>query len=207
MASPASTAFIVCDLQNDVAHPDSEGVNHGPLAESWKARISEIQRKHVLENTRAVLDRVRETAVMVIHVAIQWRPGYPELGTGFQIFDQVKAFGGFVEGTWGAAFHEMVAPVDGEIVIAKRRLSAFYGSDLEMILRMNNITTTVIAGAATVFVVEATAREAADRGFEVVVLEDCVANFDKEEDDFLLQRVLPKFGEVMPSARFLEERL
>ena len=61
------------------------------------------------------------------------------------------------------------------------------------------------AGAATVFVVESTVRDAADRGYDVITLRDCCASFDAEQDAFLLDNVFPMFGRVTTSQEFLAE--
>ena len=71
-----------------------------------------------------------------------------------------------------------IAPRDGEIVIKKHRYSAFYGTDLEIILRGLGVTTVVIAGVSTDNCCHATARDALFRDFRVVVLADATASGD-----------------------------
>ena len=197
MAQTGDVALVIMDLQNDVVHPE------GLFGKAGLAAIA--TKKGVLENTRAVLDRARAAGIRVIHVAHGYRPGHPEVGSGFAIFDQIKASNGMIIGTWGAQFHELVAPVDDEAVVSKSRVSSFFQSDLELLLRLNGIRTVVALGMATNMVVEATVREAADMGFTAIVLEDCCASFDPEEDEFSLKRILPKFARVTNSSAFFEE--
>jgi nicotinamidase-related amidase len=81
-----------------------------------------------------------------------------------------------VLGTWGFAFHDLVQPLPEETVIVKPVVSAFAGSSLDLMLRAQGIDSLAMSGYATNFVVEGTARDAADRGYRVIILEDaCVA--------------------------------
>ena len=96
-----------------------------------------------------------------------------------------------VEGTWGAEIHEAVTPQNGDIVVTKRAVSAFYGSDLAALLATGGIDTLLLCGVATNFVVEGTAREAADRGYNVVIVGDCCASLSQELHDAALTTALP----------------
>ena len=96
-----------------------------------------------------------------------------------------------IEGTWGAAIHSAVTPQEGEPVVTKRGVSAFMASDLEPMLKNKRIGTLLLAGVATNFVVEGTAREASDRGYRVVVVGDCCASVSQEAHDAALTVALP----------------
>ena len=80
----------------------------------------------------------------------------------------------------GSDIHADVAPKDGDIVIMKHRVSAFTGTDLEMILRANEIDTLVLFGIATSGVVLSTLVDAADRDYRLTVIRDCCADTDAE---------------------------
>lgn len=191
------TALVLMDLQNDVVHPE------GLFGKSGLADV--VSETNVLENSRAVLDRARQLRMLVVHVAHQYRSGYPEVGQGMAIFDAIRTADAMTEGSWGAEIHEMVTPVGDEIVIPKRRVSSFYQSDLDLVLRLAGIKTIVSAGVATNMVVEATVREAADRGYANVVIEDCCASFDAEDNEFSLKSIMPRFGRVITAREFLDE--
>ena len=83
-----------------------------------------------------------------------------------------------VEGTPGVAIFPEIAPHAGEIVIPKHRYSAFYGTDLEIILRGLGVTTVVITGVSTDNCCHATARDALFRDYRVVILADATASGD-----------------------------
>ena len=76
-------------------------------------------------------------------------------------------------------------------MVTKRSVSAFAGSDLPNLLSASGITTLLLSGVATNFVVEGTAREAVDRGYSVVVVGDCCASASREVHDAALNNALP----------------
>jgi nicotinamidase-related amidase len=80
----------------------------------------------------------------------------------------------------GTEFHDDVKSEPGEIVIVKRRVSAFYHTDLRIVLSAYNATTIILSGVATNYVVEGTARDAADAGYFVIVAEDCCSTVSED---------------------------
>ena len=104
-----------------------------------------------------------------------------------------------MEGTWGASIHEAVAPREGEPVVTKRSVSAFAGSDLAHLLSASGITTLLLSGVVTNLVVEGTAREAVDRGYNVFIVGDCCASMSQEAHDSSLNTVLPFLATITTS--------
>src|SRR5919109_1589941 len=97
-----------------------------------------------------------------------------------------------------------IDPARAALVVRKRSVSALAGTELDRFLRLRGVRTLVLTGFATNFVVEGTARDAVDRGYEVTVLADCCASFSAEMDDFALQTILPLLGTVTTSAEFVQ---
>ena len=92
----------------------------------------------------------------------------------------------------GCEIHDSVTPPqDGEPVVARRGVSGFYASDLAALLTTGGIDTLLLSGVATNFVVEGTAREAADRGYNVVIVADCCTSASQEIHDAALNTTLP----------------
>ncbi|VVB94389.1 Peroxyureidoacrylate/ureidoacrylate amidohydrolase RutB [uncultured archaeon] len=87
--------------------------------------------------------------------------------------------------------HPAITPEGDDVVVVKRRVSAFSGSDLEIILRAKNIRHLVLAGIATSGVVLSTIREAADKDFQLTVLSDLCADTDPEVHSVLINKVFP----------------
>ena len=79
----------------------------------------------------------------------------------------------------------------GEAVVTKRGVSAFTASDLDQILRTARIGTLLLTGVATNFVVEGTARQACDMGFDTIIVGDCCASVNQEAHDASLTTALP----------------
>ena len=93
--------------------------------------------------------------------------------------------------------HAAVAPKPGEVVITKHRASAFFGTDLDVILRANGIETLLLAGIVTSGVVLSTVRHAADADYRLVVVEDCCADRDPEVHRMLVEKLFARWTTVM----------
>ena len=179
------TAYLVMDFQNDIVDPKG--------AIGAQGMAAQVREKGAIENTAKALAAARRNGALVVHVGVAFRPGHPEIGPGVPLFQGIKEAGALLEGSWGADFHPQLKPADGEIVVIKRGVSAFAGTDLGAMFRSRGITTLVLAGIATNFVIEGTARHAVDEGYQVVVLSDCCASFDDDMHGFALQ-ILSQLG-------------
>ena len=177
------TALLVMDFENDIVHENGAFKDFGFAAM--------VKQNDVLAKSARLLDAARHSGVKVIYVIIKYRPGYPERPGNSGLFAGTIQANAIVDGTWGAEIHEAVAPQDGEPVVTKRGVSAFYGSDLAALLATGGINTLLLSGVATNFVVEGTAREAADQGYNVVIVGDCCASASQEAHDAALNTTLP----------------
>ncbi len=153
----------------------------------------------LLQRAASVLDAARRAGVPVVHVVVQFRPGYPEVGAR-GTFKAIKDAGRLKEGTEGAAIHPAVAPRPGEVVVTKRRVGAFAGSDLEYVLRGLGRDHLVLLGIATSGVVLTTVRWAADLDYTMNVVSDCCADRDEEVHRVLLTKVLARQAPIMTAA-------
>ncbi|MDB5184699.1 MAG: sle [Candidatus Saccharibacteria bacterium] len=107
------------------------------------------------------------------------------------------------------AIHAEVAPEPGDIVVRKTRVGPFTTTDLDRQLHDRQIDTLILAGVSTSGVVLSTVREAADRDYQVFVLEDGSADSDQAVHDMLIQRVFPRQARVISVAdlpQLLESR-
>jgi nicotinamidase-related amidase len=193
---PTRVALLAMDFQNYGVHPEGYWAAHGEP--DWPA----IARPAV-DNTARVLAAARRHRVLVIHVGVVWRPGSPEMNTTAPLF--ARALDRSVEGTWGAAFYAPVAPAPGELVVHKRGVSALAGTELDRLFRLKDVNTLVLTGVATQFAVEGTAREAVDRGYRVVVLEDCCASRIREVHRFSVDVILRSLCTVTTAERFIRD--
>ncbi len=164
---PSATAFIVVDMQNDFVAPGA------PMEiAAGRAMAPTLQR---------ALACCREHGIPVIYTAHVHRAGGCDLGR-FADADNgrsdvlLREGMALIEGTPGADIFPEIAPHAGEIVISKHRYSAFFGTDLEIILRGLGVSIVAIAGVSTDNCCHATARDALFRDFRVVVLADATAS-------------------------------
>jgi nicotinamidase-related amidase len=91
-----------------------------------------------------------------------------------------------------------------DIVIAKRQWGAFYGTQLDLQLRRRGIRTIVIGGIATNFGVESTARDAFERGYALVFVEDAMAGLSSEAHSFAINTIFPRIGRVRSTEEVLK---
>jgi nicotinamidase-related amidase len=156
----------------------------------------------LLQRAQAVLAAVRASRVLVIHVVVGFRPGHPEISPRNASFSVAKKAGRFVAGDPDAEIHPAVRPESGEIIVTKRRVSAFSGSDLELVLRAKGIETLALMGIATSGVVLSTVRHAADSDYGLVVLSDCCGDRDPEVHRCLMEKVFPRQATVVTGEEF-----
>jgi nicotinamidase-related amidase len=158
-----------------------------------------------LVRVASVLNHARATGMTVIHIQVGFRPGLPEISSRNALFGAVKSSVQhqrlFREPL--GAIPDTIAPQDNEIVITKHRISAFAGTDLDMILRANDIDTLVLYGIATSGVVLSTLIDAADADYRLAVIADCCADLDSTLHDCLIQRFFPARGSVLSSEGFI----
>ncbi|MFC1944704.1 cysteine hydrolase [Chloroflexota bacterium] len=161
------------------------------------------QERNVIQKVKAVLNGARQARLPVIHVVIQFREGYPEVSSRNRMFSGVMQMGLFLTKHEDTMIEESLGPLEGDIVISRPRVNAFYGSDLQTVLTSKGIDTIILMGLATNWVVEGTARYAADADYRVIVLEDCCAGISVEAHNFSIANVFNTIAEVSTSEEFL----
>jgi nicotinamidase-related amidase len=169
-AMVSRTAVLALHYQNDVLHADGRirvGVAAGdPL------------RERVVDAAARLLQESRARNLPIVHVRIAFRPDYADCPRNIPIFRETVALGAVREGDWGSEFLAPLAPLpsEREFVVTHTRISSFAGTTVEQTLRTLGATRLVVAGVATHSVVESTVRDAADRGYDVVVAADACAS-------------------------------
>ena len=140
----------------------------------------------------------------IIHIRTGFRAGYSDLHPRNPSFARVVPKSTYAEHDQEAQFHPLVQPQTGDLVITKRRVSAFTGSELELLLRSLGTEQVVVVGLITSGAVLSTVRQAADLDFGVTVLRDLC--FDREEDvhQMLMEKVFSRQARVVDSEVWLE---
>jgi nicotinamidase-related amidase len=132
--------------------------------------------------------QARAARIPVIYAVVGFRPGGPEISRRNRMFGRLA---GSPHAGGANPISSAVAPRDGDVIVTKRRVSAFAGSDLELVLRAQGVDHLVLTGIATSGVVLSTLREAADRDFELTVLADACLDNDAEVHRVLVDKVFP----------------
>ncbi len=146
-----------------------------------------------LSKVTAAVAAAHEKHIPVIYVVVGFRPGMPEVNI------RNKSFGSITKEAATAMINPRptIIPADDDVVVIKRRVSAFSGSDLEVILRAKAIRHLVLTGISTSGVVLSTVREAADKDYQLTVLSDLCADFDAEVHSVLINKVFSRQATVM----------
>jgi nicotinamidase-related amidase len=202
---PKKTALLIIDMQRDFVLPGGFGEALGNDVTPLQATVAP---------TRKVLEAARKLGMMVIHTREGHRPDLSDCpptklvrGRGKTRIGDPGPMGRIlVRGELGHDIVPELYPKPGETVIDKPGKGAFFATDLELVLRNHGIETLIVCGVTTEVCVNTTVREANDRGFECVVLSDCVASYFPEFQKAALAMVKAQggiFGWVSDSGRAL----
>ena len=181
----ASTALLVMDVQQSIVDRFADDDGYLPRL------ATAVQAAH-------------GAGIRVIYVIIGFRAGYPEVSERNKSFAAIAGTGRFADGDPGAAIHPAVAPAAGDLIVTKRRVSAFTGSDLEVVLRAAGTEHLVLTGIATSGVVLSTLRQAADLDYQLTVLADGCLDADPEVHRVLTEKVFPRQADVLRIAEWTE---
>ncbi|WP_157251228.1 cysteine hydrolase family protein [Nonomuraea typhae] len=151
----------------------------------------------ILPSLRSAIDGARAAGVPVIYVAIEVRKSWAAASPRSKAIAFAVRTGIFDEGGPGLEIHPDIAPQEGDVVVTKRRGSAFSGSDLELVLRSRDIDHLALAGIATSGVVLHTACHANDRDLGLTILKDACLDLDPETHRFLVETLFPQWAEVV----------
>lgn len=194
------TALLVMDCENDLVHPE------GKLAKAMGYGAM-IEKHGTIGHIRRVQDAARAAGLPVIFIKIGLDKMKPEeMPKRGQFFKALPNIGGMalIKGSWGAEIHDDLKPAPDEEVIYKCPVSAFSRSTLDETLKKLGVTDLILTGVATNMVVEGTARDAADRGYGVITVEDGVMTFSEEVHQASLV-ILRTVGDVAPAAEIAAE--
>jgi gluconolactonase len=174
----ANAALLIQDLQNDVV------ADGGAFASPES--LQHAREQNVVANA----------AEPVIHLWFCVDEGARALKLNAPIFAGIKDANAFVRGGWGSRPAPGLEPEDGDYVIEKMRMSAWQDTQLEAVLGGLGVDTILVAGAWTNMSVEHTARTGADKGYDVLVVEDCCSSMNAAWHEMAITTALPNVATV-----------
>ena len=203
---PTSTALIIIDMQRDFLEPGGFGELLGNDVSQLRTAIAPLQ---------MVLNTARAKHMMVIHTREGHRPDLADLPEAKRRRGNLSCGIGdtgpmgriLVRGEAGHDIIDELKPIAGEPIIDKPGKGSFHATDLESILINHDIKQLIVTGVTTEVCVHTTVREANDRGYECLVLSDCVASYFPEFQVVGLKMIAAQggiFGWVAPSVNLLD---
>jgi nicotinamidase-related amidase len=203
---PATSALLIIDMQRDFVDP-------GGFGEALGNDVSHLRK--AIAPTKRVLEAARRAGMLVIHTREGHRPDLADLPRNKKLRGRLKSGIGdagpmgriLVRGERGHGIIDELAPVPGEPVVDKPGKGAFHATDLDAMLKNRGISQLIVCGVTTEVCVHTTVREANDRGYDCLVLEDCTGSYFPEFQAVGIKMIKAQggiFGWVSDSARFLE---
>ncbi len=193
----ARAALCIVEMQNDVIHESKigEGGIGGVLA-------MQVRKRGVIPRLQALAAAFRARGVPVLYINFALKPGFPRPRTRLHQRSQRTPM--LVEGTWGVLVHEDLAPRAEDFVLERTvGIDGSYGTQLYPVLRQLGRTTMVMAGVSTNLAVEGIVRASVNRGFDLVVVEDCCASYPDEWHRFSVENILPLISTVASAEEVL----
>ncbi len=192
--APGRAALVVIDMQNDFLHPDG-----------WYAR-SGVDIRHMqgaIEPTRRLVAEARARGVPVVWTRHGFRD---ERDAG--VFMRLRPFlaeGGLRRGTWGYELLDGLGALPEDWYVEKNRLSAFFNTNLELVLRSLDADTVLFAGVLTNQCVAATSKDANFRDFKPIVVRDCTGTTLPHLHEPALEMIAVGWGEVRSLDSVIED--
>jgi nicotinamidase-related amidase len=169
----SQSIYLILDMENDLVHEDGPS-GQAPLGQ-------QVRERDIISRTRKALAKARATGLHIGYVRVGFSPDYRECPDNSPVFSAARDKGLFKLGTWGTDIHPDLTTEPSDFQIVKHRVSPFYGTDLEPILRARGIHRIYASGVSTNGVVQGIVREGHDRDYEIILLEDCCSAMSQSE--------------------------
>jgi len=180
-----TTALVLIDLQHGIV-----GRAGGPRPGG-----------EVVRNAVRLADKFRERRATIALVRVSFAADRKD-AVNSQV-DAPMPMSGPLPSNWSEIVPEL-GPREGDLVITKHQWGAFYGTDLDLHLRRRGVRTIVLAGISTNFGVESTARDAFERAYQLVFVEDAMTSITADGHAFVIQNIFPRLGLVRSTDAVLE---
>mmetsp|Transcript_45364 Transcript_45364/g.55043 ORF Transcript_45364/g.55043 Transcript_45364/m.55043 type:complete len:207 (+) Transcript_45364:65-685(+) len=189
---PARTALVLIEYQNEFT--TEGGKLHGAVKDC-------IEATGTIENSKKMLEEARKAGVTVVHCPIEFGKDHKEISkTPYGILAGVKEGEAFAKGEWGSVICDDMKPTEDELVVSgKRGLCGFASTNLDFILRQNDVKNILLSGFLTNCCVESTMRSGYELGYNIYTLKDCCAATDKAAQDAVYEYNFGMFSNPITS--------
>jgi ureidoacrylate peracid hydrolase len=191
----SKTALIVVDVQNDFCHKE------GVFSRYKKVNLDHIEK--AVENLSAFIERCRQFNVPIVFVKTIHSPWTDSPSWRARMGGSADKMDICLRDSWGSHFYN-IEPKEIDCIVTKHRYSAFFRTDLDLILKSRGIENILVTGVATNVCVETTARDGFNRDYNVILVEDCCGAFDSEEHAPTLNNIDKFFGTVTTSSALMD---
>jgi nicotinamidase-related amidase len=183
-------ALCLVEMQNDIVHESNVGKRGlgGVLAGA-------VQKRGVIPRLKTLLAAARARGVPVLYVNFALKPGFPRPNTLLHRRSQREPT--LIEGTWGAEIHPELAATPQDFVLERTvGVDGSYGTQLYPVLRQLRRSVMLMTGVSTNIAIESIVRASVNRGFEMVIVEDCCASYPDEWHRFSIENIMPLLATV-----------
>lgn len=181
------SVLLIGDMINDLVHEE------GP-----SPYLGEVKRRKIIQNNTRAITKARNSGILVGFIRVGFSPDYREVSPNSPIFSGAMKAGRFKLGTWGTEVHPDLNKQVGDFDIIKHRVSPFYGTRMEPLLRAHGVDSIYITGISSSGVVLSTAKEGHDRDFLITILEDCCCA-GSEDDHQAVLNICSRFASIKTS--------
>ena len=188
------TALVVVDMQNGFIFDE------GFLG---KLGLDNTHLKPTVEPVRRLVEACHKEGVPVIFTRYILRPDYKDAGCFAELFPAAREVAALASGTWDVELLDALNPQPTDFIVDKTRYSAFYNTNLEVILRGLGVDTVIVCGVTTEICVESTVRDAFFRDYRIIVPSDAVAAIDPVRHEGTLRTISYGFGTVTTTDQVL----
>jgi len=184
MVDPKTTALVLIDLQRGITGRS----------------VAPHSAQEVVANCARLADRFRALGAPVVLVRVSFaQDGRDRLAP--PVDAPMQGLATPMPG-WDELVPE-IGPREGDLVVIKRQWGAFYGTDLDLQLRRRSVNTIIMGGIATNMGVESTARDAYERGYAQILVEDAMASLSAEAHAFAVTTIFPRLARVRSTDQVL----
>lgn len=172
--------LLTIDFINELVHPDGKGASN---------IVPHLKQQHAIEHANQAIKIARQNELILAHVKVGFQADYSDCPKNSPMFSKAAENNRLKLGTWGTEFYTGLEIEPSDNIIIKNRVSPFFNTNLERFLIQNKIQQLIICGVSTQMAVASAAKDAHDRDYQVIILQDACASSDEENHFSVLQNL------------------